>query len=74
MTNAGDPPCLKKAGPCKQYCYETVEQTVSSENIHDFEKIPKRSYEIKITNFNQLDFSINHMMFAAAQYHLIDKF
>ena len=42
--------------------------------MHDFEKNPKKSYDIENIDFNQLDFLINHMMFIPARYQLIDKF
>lgn len=69
-----DPPGLNKGDPSKHWCYETIEQVVSSGKMYDFRKIPKRSYEVENTNFNQLDFPINHMMFISAQYQLIDNF
>lgn len=70
----GDPPGLEKGEPTKPYCYETIEQIVSLSNMHDFLKVPKKSYEIEILEFNQLDFPINHMTSISAQYQLIYKF
>lgn len=62
----GDPPGLEKGDPTKPYCYETIEQTVSLGNMHDFLKVPKKSHEIENPDFNQLDFPINHMSFISA--------
>lgn len=70
----GDPLILEKGYPTKQYCYETIELIVSLGNIYEFEKIPKKSYEIENSDFNHLDLPINHMMFVSAQYQLVDKF
>lgn len=35
---------------------------------------PKRSYDIKNTKFNQLDFLMNHLMFDFSQFKLAEKF
>lgn len=42
--------------------------------MHDFEKKPKKSYAIENSYTNQLDFSINEMMFINAQHQIVDKF
>ena len=40
----------------------------------NFLKVPKKSFDIENSNFNQLDFPINHMLFVSAQYQIVDKF
>ena len=40
--------------------------------MNDFEKILKKSYEIENTDFIQLYFPINHMIFISAQYQLVE--
>lgn len=42
--------------------------------MSNFLKVPKKSFDIENSNFNQLDFPINHMMFVSPQYQIIDKF
>lgn len=37
-------------------------------------KIPRKCYDIENSDSNQLDFSINHMMFVSTQYKLVDQF
>ena len=69
-----DPPGLNKGDSSKNWCYETIEQVFSSGMMHDFGKFLKKSYEIETSDFNQLAFPINHMMFIFARYQLIDKF
>lgn len=69
-----DPPGLNKDDHSKYWCYETNEQVVSSRKMHDFRKFPKNSYEIENSDFNQLDFPINHMMFISARYRLVARF
>ena len=51
-----------------------IEQVVSLRKKHDFRKSPKKSYDTENFGFNQLDFSINYMMFVTAQYKLVDQF
>lgn len=69
-----DPTGLEKGDPTKKYCYETIEQILSLGNMYDFLKAPKKCYEIENSNFNRLDFPIDHMMFVSAHYQLMDKF
>lgn len=70
----GDPTGLEKRDPTNHFCYEIIDHIVSLGNIQDFEKALKKSYEIETSDFNQLDFPINHMMFISSQYQLVDKF
>lgn len=42
--------------------------------MHEFEKIPEKSYAIENIDFNQLDFPTNKTMFMATQYQIADKF
>ncbi|CAI9295554.1 unnamed protein product [Lactuca saligna] len=51
-----------------------IESLVISEEMHDFEKVPNKSYATNNTDFNELDFPINKMMFMAEQYQIFDKF
>lgn len=41
--------------------------------MHEFQKVPKNTYNTENTNINQLDFPVNEMVFIAAQYHIVDK-
>lgn len=42
--------------------------------MHDFEKIPKNSFDTENSDFNQLDFPFNKMMFMVAQYQIVYKY
>ena len=53
---------------------KNIEAMVVYGEMHDFEKVPRKSYAIENTNLNQLHFPFNKMMFMAAQYQIIDKF
>lgn len=57
-----DPPGLNKGDPNKHWCSETIEIAVLGKN-DDFLKSIKKSYDTKISKFNQLDFQINHLLF-----------
>ncbi|CAI9290309.1 unnamed protein product [Lactuca saligna] len=70
----GDPPGLDKGDPTKHHSYETIEASVYNGVMHEFAKVPKKSFDIKNTDFNQLDFLINKMMFISAQYQIVDNF
>lgn len=52
-----DPPGI--GDPIEHYCYEYIEVVVVTEEMHDFENVPKKSFAMENTNFNQLDFPIN---------------
>ena len=69
-----DPLSINKVDPTKPFCYETIEDIVFIDIMHDFKKIPKKSFDTENTNFNQLDFPINEMMFISTQYQIVDKF
>lgn len=69
-----DPPSLNKCDPRKQWCYETVEYIVLNGMNDYFHKVMKKSYDVKNSNFNQLDFPVNHMLFTSSQYKIIEKF
>lgn len=71
---ANDPPGLHKGDPMKHYAYEHIEALVVTGEMHDFEKVPKKSYNTRNTNFNQLDFRINHMMFVDDQFEVAEKY
>lgn len=47
-----DPPILENGDPIKPYYYETIEASVFSGVMHEFEKVPKKSYDIENTDFN----------------------
>lgn len=51
-----------------------IEEIVSFEKPEHFHKVPKKSYEAENSDFNQIDFPINHMMLMSSQYKLVDKF
>lgn len=53
---ASDPPSLEKGDPSKHYCHEYIEALVVTGEMHDFEKVPKKSYATENIDFNQLDF------------------
>lgn len=68
-----DPPSLNKGGTNKAWCYETIEIVVL-DNVEEFMKRHKRSYDIENTNFSQPNFPINHLMFAFNQFKLAESF
>ncbi|KAL7609544.1 hypothetical protein Lser_V15G13888 [Lactuca serriola] len=71
---AGDPPSINKGDPAKLYSYETIESKVVAREMYEFEKKPKRSYDIANSDHCQLDFPINEMMFITTQYKISEKF
>lgn len=68
-----NPPGLNKGDPNKAWCYETIEIVVL-DRVDEFMKRPKKSYGIENSNFNYLDFPINHLMFAFSQFKLAESF
>ena len=71
---ASDPPLMNKGDPAKLYSYKTIESKVVGREMYEFEKKPKRSYDIANSDHCQLDFPINEMMFITAQYKISEKF
>ena len=71
---ANTSPGIDKGDPSKHYCYENTEALVVTGEMHDIEKVPKKSFAIEKTDFNRLDFPINKMMFLTSQYQITDKF
>ncbi|KAL7612549.1 hypothetical protein Lser_V15G06652 [Lactuca serriola] len=71
---ASDPPSMNKGDPTKLYSYETIESKVVGREMYEFEKKPKRSYDIANSDNCQLDFPINEMLFITAQYKISEKF
>ncbi|KAL7609165.1 hypothetical protein Lser_V15G10960 [Lactuca serriola] len=71
---ASDPPSLNNGDPAKLYSYETIESKVVCREMYEFEKKPKRSYDIANSDHCQLDFPINEMLFINAQYKISEKF
>ncbi|KAL7607644.1 hypothetical protein Lser_V15G16187 [Lactuca serriola] len=71
---ASDPPSMNKGDPAKLYSYETIESKVVGREMYEFEKKPKRSYDIANSDHCQLDFPINEMLFITAQYKISEKF
>ncbi|CAI9263336.1 unnamed protein product [Lactuca saligna] len=57
---ANNPPGIDKGDTSKHFSYEYIEAQVLTGEMHDFEKIPKKSYPIENS-----DFPINKMMFMA---------
>ncbi|CAI9286374.1 unnamed protein product [Lactuca saligna] len=70
---ANDPPSLNKGDPNKVWCYEAIEN-IAYGKVDVFRKRPKRNYHIRNVDFNQLDFSFNHLMFIFAQFKLAENF
>ncbi|CAI9302926.1 unnamed protein product [Lactuca saligna] len=68
---ASDPPSMNKGDPVKLYSYETIESKVVCREMYEFEKKPKRSYDIANSDHCQLDFPINEMLFINAQYKTV---
>ena len=54
---------VDKGDPSKVFNYETIESRVMFDHMYSFEKIPKKSFVVTNTDFGQLDFPINEMMF-----------
>ncbi|KAL7601073.1 hypothetical protein Lser_V15G24877 [Lactuca serriola] len=71
---ASDPPSMNKGDPAKLYSYETIESKVVGREMYEFEKKPKRSYDIANSDHCQLDFPINEMLFITTQYKISEKF
>lgn len=69
-----DPPGLGKGDPKKLNIYENIEARVVYGEMYDFEKVPKKSFATENSDFNQLDFPINKMMFITSQYQIVDQF
>lgn len=57
-----DPLGLNKSNPNKAWYYETTVIAVLDQ-VDEFIKKPKKRYDIKNTNFSQLDFPMNHLVF-----------
>lgn len=70
----GDPPGLEKGDSSKHNSFETIEANLFSGVMNEFAKVPKKNFDIGNSNFNQLDFPINKMMFISSQYQIVDKF
>ncbi|KAL7604923.1 hypothetical protein Lser_V15G18161 [Lactuca serriola] len=71
---ASDPPSMNKGDPVKLYSYEMIDSKVVGREMYEFEKKPKRSYDIANSDHCQLDFPINEMLFITAQYKISEKF
>lgn len=67
-----DPLGLNKGDPNTTCCYEIIE-IVMLDKVDKFMKIPKKSYDTENTNFNQLEFPINHLMFSLSQFKLAES-
>ena len=59
---------VDKGDPSKVYNYETIESRVMFDHMYSFEKVPKKSYVVTNTDFGQLDFPVNEMMFVMPQF------
>lgn len=68
-----DPPGLNKCDPKKAWYYETIEITFL-DKVKEFLKKPKKSYDIGNSNFNQLHFLKNHLMFSFTQFKFDGNF
>lgn len=65
---------LNKGDPNNQWCYQTIDNIVLIRINDYFCKVPKKGYDIDNSNFNQLDFLINYMLFTSSQYKIIENF
>lgn len=70
---ANDPRGLGKVDPNKVWCYETIENVAYVE-VNEFDKQPKKTYALKDSNFNKLDFPFNHSMFTFNQFKFSENF
>ncbi|XP_052619606.1 uncharacterized protein LOC128125976 [Lactuca sativa] len=68
-----DPPTMNKGDPAKLYSYEIIESKVLGNHLYEFEKKPRKSYDVANSDRSQLDFPINEMMFITAQYKISEK-
>ncbi|KAL7610158.1 hypothetical protein Lser_V15G11463 [Lactuca serriola] len=64
---------VDKGDPSKVFNYETIESRVMFDHMYSFEKIPKKSYVVTNTDYGQLDFPINEMMFVMPQFKAESK-
>lgn len=62
-----EPPSLNKGDPNKFSGCEMIESVTYGE-LDDFDKRSRRSYVIEGSDFNKLDFLVNHLMFSFAQF------
>ena len=47
-----DPLGLEKGDPTNPFCYEIIEDIVFNRIMHDFEKVPKKSFDTENIDFN----------------------
>lgn len=64
---------MNNGDPNKAWCYKTIEIVVL-DKVDELMKWPNKSYDIENTNFNQLGFSINHLMVAFSQFKFSESF
>ena len=69
-----DPPTMNKGDPAKLYSYETIESKVLGNHLYEFEKKPRKSYDVVNSDRSQLDFPMKEMMFITAQYKISENF
>lgn len=69
-----DPPGMEKGDRTKHYCPKYIEATTVTEEMDDFEKVLKKTFATENTDYNQLNFLINKMMFLSSQYQIAKKF
>lgn len=69
-----DPPNHNKGDPRKLHSYENIKARVAYNEVHHFEKKPRKSYSIENSEMNQLDLPMNEMMIITAQYKIVDRF
>lgn len=72
--HASDPLGLNKGDPTKLYQYEYIEALTIIGEMHDFAKVPRRSYGTVNSTMNQLDFPVNRMMFFGEQFDIANKY
>ncbi|CAI9281407.1 unnamed protein product [Lactuca saligna] len=54
-----DPPSLEKGDPTNPFFYETIKDIAFNGIMHNFENVPKMSYDTESTDFNRFYFPIN---------------
>ena len=59
---------VDKGDPLKLFNYETLDSRVMFDHMYSFQKIPKKSFVVTNTDYGQLDFPINEMMFVMPQF------
>lgn len=65
---------MNKSDPNKHWFYEIIEEIISIGKFDYFRKVLKKIYEVENSDFSKIDLLINHMMYIASKYKLVDHF